>query len=110
MAEISINPAFPNILIVTGNEIYADNYVDELRGLIYVLSNSDPSNVKKGLCSLECSLQRFSFQDAHDKYANQEVSYLLQVIEQYKGIIILTTNQRTENMIHYFKTFKQLDP
>lgn len=30
--------------------------------------------------------------DAHDRYANQEVSYLLSRIEQYAGIVILTTN------------------
>ncbi|MBK6828301.1 MAG: hypothetical protein IPG86_16235 [Chitinophagaceae bacterium] len=48
MAEISINPAFPDILIVTGSEIYAENYVDELKAFIYGLSSSDPSPVKKG--------------------------------------------------------------
>ncbi len=30
--------------------------------------------------------------DAHDRYANQEVSYLLSRIEEYAGIVILTTN------------------
>ena len=30
--------------------------------------------------------------DAHDRYANQEVSYLLTRIEEYAGIVILTTN------------------
>jgi hypothetical protein len=30
--------------------------------------------------------------DAHDRYANQEVSYLLSRIEQHAGIVILTTN------------------
>jgi len=32
--------------------------------------------------------------DAHDKYANQEVSYLLQRIEDYDGLIILATNKK----------------
>ena len=54
--------------------------------------------------------KRTGVQDAHDKYANQEVSYLLQKIENYNGIVIMTTNQRTEEMIHYLKSFKQLDP
>jgi SpoVK/Ycf46/Vps4 family AAA+-type ATPase len=31
-------------------------------------------------------------QDAHDRYANQEVSYLLQRMEQFDGITILATN------------------
>ncbi len=30
--------------------------------------------------------------DAHDKYANQEVSYLLQRIEDFPGLVILATN------------------
>ena len=30
--------------------------------------------------------------DAHDRYANQEVSYLLSRIEQHAGIVVLTTN------------------
>jgi hypothetical protein len=39
--------------------------------------------------------KRTDIRDAHDKYANQEVSYLLQRIEGYNGIAILATNQRT---------------
>lgn len=38
--------------------------------------------------------KRTSVRDAHDKYANQEVSYLLQRIEEYNGLIILATNMR----------------
>lgn len=38
---------------------------------------------------------RTGIRDAHDKYANQEVSYLLQRIEDYKGIIIVATNLKT---------------
>jgi hypothetical protein len=30
--------------------------------------------------------------DAHDRYANQEVSYLLSRVEQHPGVVILTTN------------------
>jgi SpoVK/Ycf46/Vps4 family AAA+-type ATPase len=30
--------------------------------------------------------------NAHDRYANQEVSYLLQRVEDYRGLIILATN------------------
>lgn len=35
---------------------------------------------------------RTEVSDAHDRYANQEVSYLLSRIEQHAGIVILTTN------------------
>lgn len=38
--------------------------------------------------------KRTNVRDAHDKYANQEVSYLLQRIEDYDGLIILATNMR----------------
>jgi SpoVK/Ycf46/Vps4 family AAA+-type ATPase len=33
--------------------------------------------------------KRTNVQDAHDKYANQEVSYLLQRIESYPGVLII---------------------
>ena len=38
--------------------------------------------------------KRTDIRDAHDKYANQEVAYLLQRIEVYNGLVILATNQR----------------
>jgi AAA+ superfamily predicted ATPase len=38
--------------------------------------------------------KRTEVRDAHDKYANQEVAYLLQRIESHAGLIILATNQR----------------
>ncbi len=39
--------------------------------------------------------KRTSVKDAHDKYANQEVAYLLQRIESFDGMVILATNYRT---------------
>ncbi len=38
--------------------------------------------------------KRTDVRDAHDKYANQEVAYLLQRIESYSGLVISATNQR----------------
>lgn len=38
--------------------------------------------------------KRTNVRDAHDKYANQEVSYLLQRVETYKGLVILASNFR----------------
>lgn len=32
--------------------------------------------------------------DAHDRYANQEVSYLLQRVEDFAGVVILASNQK----------------
>lgn len=38
--------------------------------------------------------KRSEVKDAHDRYANIEVAYLLQRMEAYQGLAILTTNQR----------------
>ena len=38
--------------------------------------------------------KRTNVRDAHDRYTNQEVSYMLQHIENYKGLIILATNMK----------------
>ena len=38
--------------------------------------------------------KRADIKDAHDRYANIEVGYLLQKIEEYQGIAILATNLR----------------
>ena len=38
--------------------------------------------------------KRTNVRDAHDRYANQEVAYLLQRIEKYKGIVILATSMK----------------
>ena len=39
--------------------------------------------------------KRSEVKDSHDRYANIEVSYLLQRMESYRGLAILTTNQKT---------------
>jgi hypothetical protein len=39
--------------------------------------------------------KRSEVQDAHDRYANIEIGYLLQKMEAYEGIAILTTNSRS---------------
>ena len=36
--------------------------------------------------------KRSEVKDSHDRYANIEVSYLLQRVEAYRGLAILTTN------------------
>ena len=36
--------------------------------------------------------KRTEVSDAHDRYANIEVNYLLQRIEQYQGLVVLATN------------------
>jgi SpoVK/Ycf46/Vps4 family AAA+-type ATPase len=39
--------------------------------------------------------KRSEVRDSHDRYANIEVNYLLQRMEDYRGIAILATNQRS---------------
>ena len=38
--------------------------------------------------------KRTGVKDSHDRYANQEVSYLLQRIEAYDGLAIITMNRK----------------
>lgn len=38
--------------------------------------------------------KRSDVKDAHDRYANQEVNYLLQQIEAYHGLVILASNMK----------------
>ena len=39
--------------------------------------------------------KRTEVRDAHDRYTNQEIAYLLQKIEDYKGLTILATNMKS---------------
>lgn len=39
--------------------------------------------------------KRTDINNAHDRFANQEVSYLLQRVEDYAGVVILATNLKT---------------
>jgi SpoVK/Ycf46/Vps4 family AAA+-type ATPase len=39
--------------------------------------------------------KRSEVKDSHDRYANIEVSYLLQRMEAYRGLAILTTNRKS---------------
>ena len=38
--------------------------------------------------------KRTEVRDSHDRYANIEVGYLLQRMESYKGLAVLTTNMK----------------
>ncbi len=39
--------------------------------------------------------KRTAISDSHDKYANQEIAYLLQRLEDYRGLVILASNMRS---------------
>jgi SpoVK/Ycf46/Vps4 family AAA+-type ATPase len=38
--------------------------------------------------------QRFASKDAHDRYANLEIDYLLQRLERFQGVAVLSTNRK----------------
>ena len=52
--------------------------------------------------------KRTNVRDAHDKYANQEVSYLLQRIEDYNGLIILATNMKNNIDDSFIRRFNSI--
>ncbi|WP_303924274.1 ATP-binding protein [Draconibacterium sediminis] len=57
--------------------------------------------------------KRTNVRDAHDKYANQEVSYLLQRIEAHNGLVILASNMKgniDSAFTRRFNAFVEFDP
>ena len=52
--------------------------------------------------------KRTSVRDAHDKYANQEVSYLLQRIESHAGLVILATNMKSNIDAAFTRRFNSM--
>ncbi len=52
--------------------------------------------------------KRGTTNNAHDRYANQEVSYLLQRFEAYKGVSILATNFKTNMDMAFNRRFHSI--
>lgn len=52
--------------------------------------------------------KRTSIQNAHDRYANQEVSYLLQRIEEYPGLVILASNLKNNMDEAFLRRFQSV--
>lgn len=52
--------------------------------------------------------KRTNVKDAHDKYANQEASYLLQRIESYAGVVILASNFKTNIDEAFLRRFQSV--
>lgn len=52
--------------------------------------------------------KRTSVRDAHDKYANQEVSYLLQRVEEYEGLVILASNLKGNIDTAFIRRFQSI--
>ncbi|MEM6964886.1 MAG: ATP-binding protein, partial [Bacteroidota bacterium] len=54
--------------------------------------------------------KRTNVRDAHDKYANQEVSYLLQRVENYNGLVILASNFKSNMDDAFVRRFQNIIP
>jgi hypothetical protein len=52
--------------------------------------------------------KRTSVRDAHDKYANQEVAYLLQKIESHDGLVILASNFKSNIDEAFMRRFQSV--
>lgn len=54
--------------------------------------------------------KRTNVKDSHDRYANQEVAYLLQRVENYRGLIILSTNFKSNIDEAFARRFQVMVP
>ena len=52
--------------------------------------------------------KRTKIGDAHDRFANQEISYLLQRVEDFSGVVILATNQRANLDDAFIRRFQSI--
>ncbi len=52
--------------------------------------------------------KRTQVRDAHDRYANQEVSFLLQRVETFEGLVILASNLATNVDEAFARRFEQI--
>lgn len=52
--------------------------------------------------------KRSNVQNAHDRYANQEVSYLLQRVEDFPGLIILASNYKNNIDTAFIRRFNTI--
>ncbi len=94
---------------VLGNELQLDVYRIDLSSVVSKYIGETEKNLRKIFDAAEgCGAillfdeadalfgKRSEVKDSHDRYANMEVSYLLQRIESYQGLAILTTNLKDD--------------
>ncbi len=93
---------------VLARELYLDLYRIDLSAVVSKYIGETEKNLRRVFDAAEESGaillfdeadalfgKRSEVKDSHDRYANIEVSYLLQRMEAYRGLAILTTNHRT---------------
>ena len=94
---------------VLGNELQLDVYRIDLSTIVSKYIGETEKNLRKTFDAAEgCGAillfdeadalfgKRSAVKDSHDRYANMEVSYLLQRIESYQGLAILTSNLKDD--------------
>jgi SpoVK/Ycf46/Vps4 family AAA+-type ATPase len=92
---------------IIANELVLDLYKIDLAGVVSKYIGETEKNLDRIFTAAENANailffdeadalfgKRFEVQDSHDRYANIEISYLLQKMEQYEGVAILATNLR----------------
>lgn len=91
---------------VLANELRLDLYRIDLSALVSKYIGETEKNLRRVFDAAEAGGaillfdeadaifgRRSEVRDSHDRYANIEVGYLLQRVETYRGLVILTTNQ-----------------
>jgi len=92
---------------VIARDLGLDLYKVELSGVVSKYIGETEKNLERIFRAAHCSNailffdeadaifgKRSEVKDAHDRYANIEVSYLLQRMESYDGVTVLATNMR----------------
>ena len=93
---------------VLANELHLDLYRIDLSSVVSKYIGETEKNLRRVFDAAEDSGaillfdeadalfgKRSEVKDSHDRYANIEVSYLLQRMEAYRGLAILTTNMKS---------------
>jgi ATP-dependent 26S proteasome regulatory subunit len=92
---------------ILANHLQLDLYRTDLAGVVSKYIGETEKNLRKVFDAAEQSGailffdeadalfgKRSEVRDSHDRYANIEVNYLLQRMEEYRGLAILCTNRR----------------
>jgi len=92
---------------VIARDLGLDLYKIDLSGIVSKYIGETEKNLDRIFSAAQCSNailffdeadalfgKRSEVKNAHDRYANIEVAYLLQKIEEYEGVVILASNLR----------------
>ena len=90
---------------ILASELQLDLYRIDLAGVVSKYIGETEKNLDRIFSAVENAVlffdeadalfgKRSEVRDSHDRYANLEISYLLQKMEQYEGVAILATNLR----------------